>query len=217
MDKINYESLPAKYYDSEKLTPFYYYRLYTTAKEYFKNKILELDTDSKYTTETTREVIDKKATWSNTSKYSDMIEFLDEKWTKYIHEHLDEFNEITVTDSSDEFTQTHNKFHFDRNISLQEAVIGYCICNSYLKESDKDILPKFISYRSKDEFKEKHQNIKKGWREENGIPQTEELTVKKVETRKQIKRFSKSNTPDISNDDIIKEYSDGYLAYLTEL
>lgn len=45
---LNLENLPTKYYCNEKLTLFYWYRVYSVGKEYFKQLILKLDTGHIY-------------------------------------------------------------------------------------------------------------------------------------------------------------------------
>lgn len=123
------ERLPTKYYNNDKLTPFYWYRLYSVGKSYFRDLIIQLDTNHVYTRESTREIIDEEATEKLKSKYANRFVMLREKWDEYRNSHSGEFDTVSVTDSVDDFTGMKSNFHPTANFSLKDAVIGYAICS----------------------------------------------------------------------------------------
>ena len=215
-NKLDLETLPSKYYHNGKLTPFFYYRLYTVGKEYFKSIILKLDTSHTYTTEVTKEVIDEEASKKLSGKYADRLVYLEEKWQEYRDSHLDEFIPISATDSLDDFTTSKLEFIPNCNFSLRDAVIGYVICSEKLKEFDKEELPKFTKLISAPEYKEKHAKVREMLREELKIPPAEDLQVKHVVTKVQMKRFSKKTTPDTSDSEVLDILKEDYLEFLCE-
>lgn len=214
--ELNLENLPTKYYCNEKLTPFYWYRVYSVGKEYFKQLILKLDTSHIYTKEVTKEVIDDEASDKLKAKYVNRLIELDERWKAYRDSHLDEFDTQSVTDTNDDFTMSKCDFIPNRSFSLQEAVIGYAICNERLKSFVKDELPKYTKLISKKEFKEKHNQIREKLREDLMIPPDADLKVKHVVTGVELKRLGKDLKPDTSDDDVLRDFSEEYLEFLTE-
>lgn len=209
-------TLPTKYYNNDKLTPFYWYRLYSVGKSYFRDLIIQLDTSHVYTRESTREIIDEEATEKLKGKYANRLVMLREKWNEYRNSHLGEFDTVSVTDSVDDFTIMKSNFHPTANFSLKDAVIGYAICSEKLKDFEKDELPKYTKSVSKTEFKTKHDNIRAMLREELMIPSESDLTVRVVVTKTEMKRFNKDTKPNTDDDTVIEILSDRFLEYLVE-
>lgn len=204
--------------DGYRLSPFFIYKLASNAKEYFKQKILSMDSDpnnAKYTTWVTKEVVDYAATGKNKAPYADSFRFIDEKWAEYQDAHPDEFDYNERIDSNDELSECVSK-HFtpEMSCSLQDAVQGYLCANDILKQYGKgtdnyDQLPK-LSYRmSKAEFKDKHAAFKANLRMKIGIPEDVELTVKTTKSSHQMKRFTKANSV-INSTDAFEEYMEEF-------
>ena len=204
------ERLPSKYYSDGRFTQFFYYRLYTVGKAFFKERIIELDTEHIYTRESVKEVIDKEASAKLSGPYVDRLIYADEKWYEYRNSHLNEFDTKEVTDSLDDFTASKSSFIPNHKFTLQEAVIGYLICNEQLGEIDKSSLPKYTKLESKKEFSEKHKAIRK----ELEIPDEEELQVKHVVTGVSMKPIGKKNRPDTSNTEVLDIFKDDWVEFL---
>lgn len=210
------ERLPDKYYRDGRFTQFFYYRLYTVGKAFFKEKIIELDTEHIYTREAEKEVIDEDASAKLRGPYVDRLIFADEKWKEYRNSHLKEFDTQEVTDSLDDFTTSKSSFIPNHKFTLQEAVIGYLICNEQLGEFNKAELPKFTKLVSKKEFAEKHKAIRKAIREELEIPDEEVLQVKHVVTKVSIKPIGKKNRPDTSNTEVLNIFKEDWAEFLCD-
>lgn len=210
------ERLPSKYYQDGRFTQFFYYRLYTVGKAFFKEKIIELDTEHIYTREAEKEVIDEDASAKLRGPYVDRLIFADEKWKEYRNSHLKEFDTQEVTDSLDDFTTSKSSFIPNHKFTLQEAVIGYLICNEQLGEFDKVELPKFTKLVSKKEFADKHKAIRKAIREELEIPDEEILQVKHVVTKVSMKPIGKKNRPDTSNTEVLDIFKEDWVEFLCD-
>lgn len=210
------ERLPSKYYQDGRFTQFFYYRLYTVGKAFFKEKIIELDTEHIYTREAEKEVIDEDASAKLRGPYVDRLIFADEKWKEYRNSHLKEFDTQEVTDSLDDFTASKSSFIPNHKFTLQEAVIGYLICNEQLGEFDKAELPKFTKLVSKKEFADKHKAIRKAIREELEIPDEEILQVKHVVTKVSMKPIGKKNRPDTSNTEVLDIFKEDWVEFLCD-
>ena len=208
------ERLPSKYYSDGRFTQFFYYRLYTVGKAFFKERIIELDTEHIYTRESVKEVIDKEASAKLSGPYADRLIYADEKWYEYRNSHLKEFDTKEVTDSLDDFTASKSSFIPNHKFTLQEAVIGYLICNEQLDEIDKSSLPKYTKLESKKEFAEKHKAIRKAIRKELEIPDEEELQVKHVVTGVSMKPIGKKNRPNTSDSDLLDIFKDDWVEFL---
>lgn len=208
------ERLPDKYYRDGRFTQFFYYRLYTVGKAFFKERIIELDTEHIYTREAEKEVIDEDASAKLRGPYVDRLIFADEKWKEYRNSHLKEFDTQEVTDSLDDFTASKSSFIPNHKFTLQEAVIGYLICNEQLGEIDKTGLPKFTKLVSKKEFVDKHKAIRKAIREELEIPEEEVLQVKHVVTKVAMKPIGKKSRPDTSNTEVLDIFKDDWVEFL---
>lgn len=208
--------LPDKYYRDGRFTQFFYYRLYTVGKAFFKEKIIELDTEHIYTREAEKEVIDEDASAKLRGPYVDRLIFADEKWKEYRNSHLKEFDTQEVTDSLDDFTASKSSFIPNHRFTLQEAVIGYLICNEQLGEFDKAELPKFTKLVSKKEFADKHKAIRKAFREELEIPDEEILQVKHVVTKVAMKPIGKKNRPDTSNTEVLDVFKEDWVEFLCD-
>lgn len=208
------ERLPDKYYRDGRFTQFFYYRLYTVGKAFFKERIIELDTVHIYTREAEKEVIDEDASAKLRGPYVDRLIFADEKWKEYRNSHLKEFDTQEVTDSLDDFTASKSSFIPNHKFTLQEAVIGYLICNEQLGEIDKTGLPKFTKLVSKKEFADKHKAIRKAIREELEIPEEEVLQVKHVVTKVAMKPIGKKRSPDTSNTEVLDIFKDDWVEFL---
>lgn len=208
------ERLPSKYYSDGRFTQFFYYRLYSVGKAFFKERIIELDTEHIYTRESVKEVIDKEASAKLSGPYADRLIYADEKWYEYRNSHLNEFDTKEVTDSLDDFTTSKSSFMPNHKFTLQEAVIGYLICNEQLGEIDKSNLPKYTKLESKKEFAEKHKAIRKAIRKELEIPDEEELQVKHVVTGVSMKPIGKKNSPDTSNTEVLDIFKDDWVEFL---
>lgn len=208
------ERLPSKYFQDGRFTQFFYYRLYSVGKAFFKERIIELDTEHLYTRESVKEVIDKEASAKLSGPYVDRLIFADEKWKEYRNSHLKEFDTQEVTDSLDDFTASKSSFIPNHKFTLQEAVIGYLICNEQLGEFDKADLPKFTKLVSKKEFADKHKAIRKAIRKELEIPDEEELQVKHVVTGVSMKPIGKKNRPDTSNTEVLDIFKDDWVEFL---
>lgn len=208
------ERLPSKYYSDGRFTQFFYYRLYTVGKAFFKERIIELDTEHIYTRESVKEVIDKEASAKLSGPYADRLIYADEKWYEYRNSHLKEFDTKEVTDSLDDFTASKSSFIPNHKFTLQEAVIGYLICNEQLDEIDKSSLPKYTKLESKKEFAEKHKAIRKAIRKELEIPDEEELQVKHVVTGVSMKPIGKKNRPNTSDSDVLDIFKDDWVEFL---
>lgn len=208
------ERLPDKYYRDGRFTQFFYYRLYTVGKAFFKERIIELDTEHIYTREAEKEVIDEDASAKLRGPYVDRLIFADEKWKEYRNSHLKEFDTQEVTDSLDDFTASKSSFIPNHKFTLQEAVIGYLICNEQLGEIDKTGLPKFTKLVSKKEFADKHKAIRKAIREELEIPEEEVLQVKHVVTKVAMKPIGKKSRPDTSNTEVLDIFKDDWVEFL---
>lgn len=74
-------------------------------------------------------MIDEDASAKLRGPYVDRLIFADEKWKEYRNSHLKEFDTQEVTDSLDDFTASKSSFVPNHKFTLQEAVIGYLICN----------------------------------------------------------------------------------------
>ena len=210
------ERLPSKYYQDGRFTQFFYYRLYTVGKAFFKERIIELDTEHIYTREAEKEVIDEDASAKLRGPYVDRLIFADEKWKEYRNSHLKEFDTQEVTDSLDDFTASKSSFIPNHKFTLQEAVIGYLICNEQLGEFDKAELPKFTKLVSKKEFADKHKAIRKAIREELEIPDEEILQVKHVVTKVSMKPIGKKSRPDTSNTEVLDIFKEDWLEFLCD-
>lgn len=210
------ERLPSKYYQDGRFTQFFYYRLYTVGKAFFKERIIELDTEHIYTREAEKEVIDEDASAKLRGPYVDRLIFADEKWKEYRNSHLKEFDTQEVTDSLDDFTASKSSFMPNHKFTLQEAVIGYLICNEQLGEFDKAELPKFTKLVSKKEFADKHKAIRKAIREELEIPSEEALQVKHVVTKVAMKPIGKKNRPDTSDSEVLDIFKDDWVEFLCD-
>ena len=210
------ERLPSKYYQDGRFTQFFYYRLYTVGKAFFKERIIELDTEHIYTREAEKEVIDEDASAKLRGPYVDRLIFADEKWKEYRNSHLKEFDTQEVTDSLDDFTASKSSFVPNHKFTLQEAVIGYLICNEQLGEIDKTGLPKFTKLVSKKEFVDKHKAIRKAIREELEIPDEEILQVKHVVTKVSMKPIGKKNRPDTSNTEVLDIFKEDWVEFLCD-
>lgn len=210
------ERLPDKYYRDGRFTQFFYYRLYSVGKAFFKERIIELDTEHIYTREAEKEVIDEDASAKLRGPYVDRLIFADEKWKEYRNSHLKEFDTQEVTDSLDNFTASKSSFIPNHKFTLQEAVIGYLICNEQLGEIDKTGLPKFTKLVSKKEFVDKHKAIRKAIREELEIPDEEILQVKHVVTKVSMKPIGKKNRPDISNTEVLDIFKEDWVEFLCD-
>lgn len=208
------ERLPDKYYRDGRFTQFFYYRLYTVGKAFFKERIIELDTEHIYTREAEKEVIDEDASAKLRGPYVDRLIFADEKWKEYRNSHLKEFDTQEVTDSLDDFTASKSSFIPNHKFTLQEAVIGYLICNEQLGGIDKTGLPKFTKLVSKKEFADKHKAIRKAIREELEIPEEEVLQVKHVVTKVAMKPIGKKSRPDTSNTEVLDIFKDDWVEFL---
>lgn len=208
------ERLPDKYYRDGRFTQFFYYRLYTVGKAFFKERIIELDTEHIYTREAEKEVIDEDTSAKLRGPYVDRLIFADEKWKEYRNSHLKEFDTQEVTDSLDDFTASKSSFIPNHKFTLQEAVIGYLICNEQLGEIDKTGLPKFTKLVSKKEFADKHKAIRKAIREELEIPDEEILQVKHVVTKVSMKPIGKKNRPNTSDSDVLDIFKEDWVEFL---
>lgn len=208
------ERLPSKYYQDGRFTQFFYYRLYTVGKAFFKERIIELDTEHSYTREAEKEVIDEDASAKLRGPYVDRLIFADEKWKEYRNSHLKEFDTQEVTDSLDDFTTSKSSFIPNHKFTLQEAVIGYLICNEQLGEFDKAELPKFTKLVSKKEFADKHKAIRKAIREELEIPDEEILQVKHVVTKVSMKPIGKKTRPNTSDSDVLDIFKEDWVEFL---
>lgn len=208
------ERLPSKYFQDGRFTQFFYYRLYSVGKAFFKERIIELDTEHLYTRESVKEVIDKEASAKLSGPYADRLIYADEKWYEYRNSHLNEFDTKEVTDSLDDFTASKSSFIPNHKFTLQEAVIGYLICNEQLEEIDKPSLPKYTKLESKKEFVEKHKAIRKAIRKELEIPDEEELQVKHVVTGVSMKPIGKKNRPNTSDSDVLDIFKDDWVEFL---
>lgn len=216
LQETELERLPSKYYQDGRFTQFFYYRLYTVGKAFFKEKIIELDTEHIYTREAEKEVIDEDASVKLRGPYVDRLIFADEKWKEYRNSHLKEFDTQEVTDSLDDFTASKSSFIPNHKFTLQEAVIGYLICNEQLGEFDKAELPKFTKLVSKKEFADKHKAIRKAIREELEIPDEEILQVKHVVTKVSMKPIGKKNRPDTSNTEVLDIFKEDWVEFLCD-
>lgn len=214
LQETELERLPSKYYQEGRFTQFFYYRLYTVGKVFFKERIIELDTEHIYTREAEKEVIDEDASAKLRGPYVDRLIFADEKWKEYRNSHLKEFDTQEVTDSLDDFTASKVSFMPNHKFTLQEAVIGYLICNEQLGEFDKTELPKYTKLVSKKEFAEKHKAIRKSIREELEIPEEETLQVKHVVTKVAMKPIGKKNRPDTSNTEVLDVFKEDWVEFL---
>ena len=210
------ERLPDKYYRDGRFTQFFYYRLYTVGKAFFKERIIELDTEHIYTRESVKEKIDEDASAKLKGPYADRLIYADEKWYEYRNSHLNEFDTKEVTDSLDDFTAYKSSFMPNHKFTLQEAVIGYLICNEQLDEIDKSSLPKYTKLESKKEFAEKHKAIRKAIRKELEIPDEEELQVKHVVTGVSMKPIGKKNRPDTSNTEVLDIFKEDWVEFLCD-
>lgn len=208
------ERLPSKYFQDGRFTQFFYYRLYSVGKAFFKKRIIELDTEHLYTRESIKEVIDKEASAKLSGPYADRLIYADEKWYEYRNSHLNEFDTKEVTDSLDDFTASKSSIIPNHKFTLQEAVIGYLICNEQLDEIDKSSLPKYTKLESKKEFAEKHKAIRKAIRKELEIPDEEELQVKHVVTGVSMKPIGKKNRPDTSDSDVLDIFKEDWVEFL---
>lgn len=208
------ERLPSKYFQDGRFTQFFYYRLYSVGKAFFKERIIELDTEHLYTRESIKEVIDKEASAKLSGPYADRLIYADEKWYEYRNSHLNEFDTKEVTDSLDDFTASKSSFIPNHKFTLQEAVIGYLICNEQLDEIDKSSLPKYTKLESKKEFAEKHKAIRKAIRKELEIPDEEELQIKHVVTGVSMKPIGKKNRPNTSDSDVLDIFKEDWVEFL---
>ena len=208
------ERLPSKYFQDGRFTQFFYYRLYSVGKAFFKERIIELDTEHLYTRESIKEVIDKEASAKLSGPYADRLIYADEKWYEYRNSHLNEFDTKEVTDSLDDFTASKSSFIPNHKFTLQEAVIGYLICNEQLGEIDKSTLPKYTKLESKKEFAEKHKAIRKAIRKELEIPDEEELQVKHVVTGVSMKPIGKKTRPNTSDSDVLDIFKEDWVEFL---
>lgn len=208
------ERLPSKYFQDGRFTQFFYYRLYSVGKAFFKKRIIELDTEHLYTRESIKEVIDKEASAKLSGPYADRLIYADEKWYEYRNSHLNEFDTKEVTDSLDDFTASKSSFIPNHKFTLQEAVIGYLICNEQLDEIDKSSLPKYTKLESKKEFAEKHKAIRKAIRKELEIPDEEELQIKHVVTGVSMKPIGKKNRPNTSDSDVLDIFKEDWVEFL---
>lgn len=221
LDNINIDRVPEEYFipdeDGVKYSPLYIYKMASEAEKYFKAKVLELDTEGIYTNEKTTLKIDWKATNENKADYEKQFEELDQFWEEYMDNHPDEFNEIEVVDAFDEEGILAH-FHADLSLSLEDAWQGYITAGALKKQYGaggeyNDQMPKYISRRSKADFRQEHKEIKNRKREELGIPAEEDLQVKIEQTTKGIKGGGGSKRV-IQDPTILEDYSREFTEYL---
>lgn len=209
--------------DAVRYSDYFIYRMATNAKEYFKALVLKLDNDPDnlvYTTLQTKEFVDEEATAANASKYRREKEMVEAEWKQYRDEHAEEFIELERVNSADNVNEYVTK-HFvcDLNFTLQEAFQGYLCANDILKMYGKDTegytrLPKYTYTASKDEFKEKHANIKAKLREKHGLPEESEFKVTKLETRHVMKTSHAKALKEITDEEPIQSYTQEFYQFI---
>lgn len=202
MIKIPYiENYPEKFFIPKEeyltLTPLGEYKALKGAVDFFKELILKLDEEQKYTTLVTKEKINQEIYKERSAEYTDQLRYLEELYEEYRKAHLDEYNEIIMINNTDN-TVTSKGIIVDYNFTLDDAWFGYQFCNKELKKYGKgeegyELLPKAVQYRSKDEFKEQHAQYKAELRKKLLIPDEDTFVEKEVVTSKQIKRAKKAD------------------------
>ena len=201
-------------------TPLAVYVICNKAKAYFGELVKQLDDENnrKYTSLCTTVKIDAEKTEKKHEKYAGKLQLVDIAYNKYIEEHPEEYNQIEVIDTGSDEDKVFLKGFQPTNIrvGLEEAIQAYWSAGEILKKYGKggeeyENLPKYISKRSKEEFKEKHIKFKEQKRAELDIPPEEKLTVKKEQTYVTLK---KGRHPAPTDDTGLENYYTEYVDYL---
>ena len=205
-------------------TPLFQYKMASHAKEFFKSLILQMDNDKnnlKYTTYVTKTKINYDETEQNKSQYAAQYEQLNKQWEDYRKSHRDEFDEQPFVYSGDEEeVKFVSRFSPQLNYSLRDAVQGYLCASELLKQFGKgteghDSLPKLTKLVSKPDMRAAHEQMRKIWQIELGIPDDSQLTVQITEEVHQMKRFSKADST-ITTDEPLEDYSKEFSSYVIE-
>lgn len=178
------------------------YNALRLAIDYFKSVITERDNDSLYTKLVDKTVVDYDATKKNKELFTEQFEKFEELWEEYKQQNLEEFSEVLAIDNSDNGLIKVK----DLDITLEEAYQGYLFANREIKAYKKggqycELLPKYSTYRSLAEFKEKHDTVKKEIRLQLGLPETDEVfTVYKEVTKRDMNRPKKKDIEDATDE-----------------
>lgn len=211
--------------DGYKYTSFYEYKMASNAKTFFGELVKQLDDrdpatgKGKYSYDKEGDYIDYEATNANKGPYAQKLLLLDEKWNNYKQEHENEFNIQERIDNSDSNELSISEFNPDIKCSLEDAIQAYWCAGEILKKYDSktgseyDKLPKISALVSKEEFKEKHNNIKNQYRQELNIPEDDEFKVTYHDVKPRIKG---GRHPEPSDDTYFEEYSKEFTKFLLE-
>lgn len=183
-----------KFIDTNKYeyTDFFLYTAARKAKDYFAEIIKELDTDGRYTRTATKEFRDYEATNAQMAPYKAQLEEVERRMQEYKLNHLDEYDEQYRVDTNGQ-GGAGIRLSIPKNIfNLEDAVQGYLVAKQILSEIDNNSLPQYRAYMSKEEFAEKHKELRKKYMTELQIPEFEPIYV--TDTRTSLKRWKNADS-----------------------
>lgn len=179
------------------------YKLLKAANSFFRGILINGGL-TEYTVEKSVKRVDTEETSKLRAPFAEQLKTFDTLWKEYKEAHLqEEFKELYVIDS-DRVLTLDNIPNLDINFSLAEAWEGYLYTYQELKRFSKgsieyEELPKYIQWRSKNEFKEKHNQVKAKFREKLGLPEEDELKVEVSEMEITIKRMKRGESENASS------------------
>lgn len=185
VNDICYIDLDDRYYYS----PIFIRVLANDAVEYFKQKIIELDTEGKYTNTRERLVEDVDATAALRELYKEPYELFKNWWEQYKAVHPEEFIQSYRVDGSlvSELHQRSKEFIPNLNLDVKEAIAAYKSAKELAADyapggSKYESLPKYAIKISSPEHINTHNKIKSEWKQELGLPEKEsDLTLKSLQ------------------------------------
>ena len=211
--------------DGYKYSPVLLRIIADDAVNWFKERIIALDTDRIYSTEKTTLVEDEEATKEAMAPYKNKYEKFNQKWEEYKNSHENEFVEEWRVDGSSKADMHKITVGFNPIIamSVKDAVAGYKAAKEmsakYSSGGDEyDSLPKYVSLVSSEDYVNQHNEMRKKWREELGLPEKDsDLKVKVEADVISIKRSNAKIMMDVEpNEEFLEDYANQYVAYIQE-
>ena len=207
-------------------TPLLVYNAFRDAEKFAYKKIMKLDTECQFHSESLREV---KDTWAEKlhkdewrAKYGAKTKEAQKLWEQYREDHLEEFDigVKRVSLGGEDEARYFAAYHPEIDISLPEAVKMYNAAKECKKRFDKDEgdeyanLPFEYTKASKKEFAEKHKKIREEFSAQVGIPE-DTFEVQKIE--KAVKRINGKRCAALGMDyECFGPFVTGLFTYLTE-
>ena len=193
------------------------------AVAFFRERIITLDEKREYSYEKVILVDDIEATKAAEAPYKEKYSIFNKRWEEYKNTHPEEFVKVWKTDGS--YTNELHKITvgFNPNIvnSAKDAVAGYKIARAFAerynsKGSEYDSLPKYSAISSSPEYQNIHDNMKKEWRKELGLPEKDaDLKIKVEKNVIEVRNISFKNIKAVSeNEDLLEDYAKKYVEYI---